>query len=157
MAKWADKNNFDKLKRMEGTAREKYIKKFSNIAKYVEIENCDHIDLFFYRETKQKILLQYICDGKEEITEFGNSQLELSKELIELADPVVIIVANACASQIFEKKYKVTFNKEKGYHEIKLNNQTIPVFLGSTITGQRPIDRYSLLRLKWHLKKAIGK
>ena len=46
--------------------------------------------------------------------------MEFCKELIELSDLVVIIVANACASQIFEKKYKVTFNKEKVIMKLNL-------------------------------------
>jgi len=163
-AKWTDKDNFNKLKCIEETVRENgrkpksiYFGKFAEIAKYVGIDDdWEHIDLFFCRETNQKTFSQYIYNEKEELLEFGQRQLNLSKELIDICEPIVIIVANARASKIFYKKYEIEFNKEEGYHQINLNNQKIPVFLGSMITSQRPIDEYSLLRLEWHIKKAIG-
>jgi hypothetical protein len=49
------------------------------------------------------------------------------------------------------------FTEEQGFHEINLDNQMIPVFLGSMITSQRMIDKYSQRRLQWHIKKAIKK
>jgi hypothetical protein len=163
LTKWLDEDNFVKLKDIEKTVREKgrcksgYFGTFAKIAEDVGINNWEHIDLFFCRETNQKTFLQYIYNRNDELTDFGKRQLNLSEELIVLAEPIVIIVANARASKIFDNKYKPTFNEEEGYHQIKSNNQKIPVFLGSMITRQRAIDEYSLRRLEWHIKKAIEK
>jgi hypothetical protein len=91
------------------------------------------------------------------LTEFGRSQLELSKNLICEINPITIVVANATASKIFKKEFNATFNYNVGHHEIELNNQQIPVFLCSMLTGQRAMDNYSVIYLQWQIKQAIGR
>jgi hypothetical protein len=70
-----------------------YFEKMKEIAKYCNTE-WTHLDLFFIRETTQDLIenLSY-SDVK-----FLNLQLEISFEIIERADPKLIIVSNALAS-----------------------------------------------------------
>ena len=77
------------------------------------------------------------------------------KELILKAKPKVIVVVNAFASNILKKEFKLEYAEEHGYHTTRLNNQLVPVFLGSMISGQRAMDVYSYQRLKWHINKAL--
>jgi hypothetical protein len=145
---------FEKLSKEKGL----FFDKFREIAKDADID-WEHVDLFFNRKTHQKEFLAYIYKNKEsiELTEIGQCQLELSKNLICEINPITIVVANATASKIFEKEFDATFNDNVGYHEIELNNQKIPVFLCSMLTGQRALDNYSFTYLKWHIKQAIGR
>jgi hypothetical protein len=133
--------------------RHPYFAKFEKIAEYTGMD-WEHVDLFFFRETSQKILKTRVY-GVDGINEFGRSQLKLSREIIEETHPKMIVVANAFASKIFSEEFKAQFDEEQGYHTINLNGQVVPVFLGSTLTGQRAMDVYSYQRLRWHIKKAI--
>jgi hypothetical protein len=130
-----------------------YFAKFKEIAKYTKMD-WEHVDLFFYRQTRQSNFKKMVYSGMD-LNEFGRSQLQLSRELISVARPKVIVVANALASKVFSKEYNAQFSEEYGYHIIILNGQVIPVLLGSMFTGQRAMDVYSYQRLRWHIKQAI--
>jgi hypothetical protein len=129
-----------------------YFKKFNEIAQYVR-KDWEHVDLYFYPETSQKIITHKIQNNT--LNDFWIKQIELSKKLITEAEPIIIVVVNACASKIFKREFDMEFNKQNGYHEIKLNNKTLPVFLGGMLTGQRALDNYSFERLKWHIGQTI--
>jgi hypothetical protein len=145
---------FEKLSKANGS----FFNKFREIAKCANID-WEHIDLFFNRRTHQKEFLPYIYKNNDlvELTKIGQCQLELSKNLICEINPITIVVANATASKIFKKEFDATFNDNLGHHEIELNNQKIPVFLCSMLTGQRAMDNYSVIYLQWQIKQAIGR
>jgi hypothetical protein len=173
-AKWSDKSNLKKLKDIEETARNfgrkqtkpGYFEAFAKIAKYIGIhDDWEHIDLFFFRKTSQKDFKTINFNGyklknynkKGDLAGFLWNQFALSKKLIMRLTPKIIVVANAFASKIFKEEFDGKFNDEVGCHEIDLNNQTIPVFLGSMLSPPRPIDIYSRQRLEWHIKQVINK
>ncbi len=154
----------------------KYFKKLKEISKYVfgDENKWEHIDLFFYRTTSQDDLKKCI-NYKEKMSkskiqsvslnEFGKDQLEISLGLIDMIEPKVIVVANALSSKIImyydaaNKKIKIddsNFEKE-GFHRVELSNGKIPILFTSMLSGQRALDLESLRRLKWQIKKAVGK
>jgi hypothetical protein len=149
-------DNFDleSAKNIVQLTRDKYpyFKRFKEIARSVD-KDWEHIDLFFYYETSQSTIRKKIKNNNPR--DFWRNQLVLSKELIREAKPIIIVRANAYASTIIENEFNARYNKEKGYHEIKLNNKTLPVFLEGMLTGQRALDNYSFERLKWHIRQTI--
>lgn len=154
---WRNRSSFDLVKAIaiEGEARKKhpFFAKFQEFSNYMGIP-WEHIDLFFYRRTKQNEFRSVIYKN-DKVTEFSLKQLELSKTLIQAAKPQIIVVANALAAQIFEKEFEPRFDEELGCHVMALNEQYVPVFLASMLTGQRAIDTYSYQRLKWHVKYVL--
>jgi len=141
---------------IEQIAQDKYpyFKKFKDISNSTD-QLWEHVDLFFIRETSQKNMKKKIFEQGTTLNKFGREQLNLSKSIIETAEPKIIVVANALAGQIFKKEFKSKFNESKGCHYVNLNNKNIPVFLCSMLTGQRALDNFSYERLKWHINKII--
>lgn len=135
--------------------RHPYFKKFRAISEEVGV-GWEHVDLFFIRETKQKSMASRVFEKGETLNEFGKKQIDLSKHLIEMSKPRLIVVANALASRIFKEQFSPKFDEEKGCHYVELNGVNIPVFLCSMLTGQRAMDNFSYDRLKWHIKKIIN-
>ncbi len=156
-----------------------YFEKMKDIAKYCKTE-WTHLDLFFIRETSQK-LIESLSYDKEGI-EFLNAQLKISFEIIEKANPKLIIVANALASEFFGKKKETkhrnldkiwqgldfyfdnniweketTFNSEIGTYNIKLNENLVPIIFSGMLSGQRALDIGSFERLKWQTKMILQK
>ena len=129
-----------------------YFRKFQVIAQHIKTD-WEHIDLYFYPETTQRNIRGMINNNNP--ANFWVEQLKLSKKLIIEAEPIIIVVANAYASQIFQIEFDAKPNEEKICYEIKLNNKTLPVFLGGMLTGQRALDNYSFERLKWVISKLL--
>lgn len=154
-----------------------YFEKMKEIAEYCNTK-WTHLDLFFIRETNQKLIenLSYTD------SEFLNLQLQISFEIIEQAKPKLIIVSNALASEFFGKmktkhikyekiwkgfdlffedndrlKKKSTFNSQIGTYEIELKNEMVPIIFSGMLSGQRALDIGSLERLKWQAKMILDK
>ena len=152
-----------------------YFEKFKEIAKYCKKE-WTHIDLFFIRETNQKVI-EYLA--KKEI-DFLNAQLDISFDIITKSSPQLIVVSNAFASEFFGKKKskhksfnriwkgfefifedndklgeKNTFDASIGTYRIKLANQNIPIIFSGMLSGQRSLDLGSMERLKWQIKHIL--
>jgi hypothetical protein len=169
----------DQLQGAEGVMRFAYKQFFGVFDKICEKARgnpyeWEHVDLFFYRETNQDKIKDIIFLNekgskhpepswskseieayKKNMHPFANEQINLSKELIELANPKVIVVANKVASDIFMVEYSPSWNDEYGYWEATINNRSVPVFLCSMLSGQRALDIYSRRQLIWHIKRAI--
>lgn len=149
-----------------------YFEKMKELANYCESQ-WTHLDLFFIRETNQKIIENLTYSA----VNFLNDQLEISFEIIERANPKIILVTNAFASEFFGKLkakhkglnkiwkgyelsfegYNSTFNHEIGTYEIEMNNRKIPLILSGMLSGQRALDIGSLERLKWQTKMILNK
>lgn len=144
-----------------------YFSKFQKISEQVDIP-WTHFDLLFVRETKQSEIekLYTLPNG----VEFISKQLEISKKVIELARPKIIIVNNTLARKYFgldknlEKNeniwmdFNFEFDDKIGTYLITdgiLKNT--PVFFTSMLTGQRALDRGSFERLIWHINFALSK
>ncbi|MBK8809694.1 MAG: hypothetical protein IPN69_03065 [Acidobacteria bacterium] len=155
---WANRNalNLTSAIEIERFAKDKYpyFAKFRDIAMHASLE-WEHIDLFFFRETSQKDFKERILRNNK-LTAFAEAQLKLSKDLVQHIDPKIIVVVNAFASDLFQTQFETTFNEEFGYYQVQLSGRMVPVFLGSMLTGQRAMDRFSYQRLRWHVKKAAA-
>lgn len=154
-----------------------YFKKMKDIAKYCKTDWA-HLDLFFIRETKQKLIekLSYSDSGRS----FLEAQLTISFDIIEKARPKLIIVSNALAAEFFGKmrsqhqgfdkiwkgfnlffednniwQQKSTFNSKIGTYEIPLNGKMIPIIFSGMLSGQRALDIGSFERLKWQAKMIL--
>jgi hypothetical protein len=139
----------------EAKEKHRYFGKFRKIDDYIGI-GWEHVDLFFIRETSQDNMKKRIFEKGENLNEFGLKQLGLSKRLIAMCKPRIIVVANALASDIFKKYFSPDFCEETGCHFLDINGKSTPVFLSSMLTGQRALDNHSFERLKWHIKKVLN-
>jgi len=128
----------------------KYFKKFIDVSKDADMP-WSHIDLLFLRETDQKNVKQLMRDKIGH--EFYMKQLAISKEIIELAKPQLIVINNTFARELFQ--FKTVFDEQIGTHRIfgNIALEGTPVFFTSMLTGQRALDLGSYERLKWHIKQ----
>jgi hypothetical protein len=143
-----------------------YYDKFKEIAITDLSEAWQHIDLFYFRETRQSNISNKIFTNKKVgiLNQFADRQIQLTWNVIKMIDPKIIVVQNILASKIFKKRFKHNINNyeniinsDEGYETIKINNSFIPIFFSGMLTGQRALDTYSYFRLRWHIKKAYNK
>lgn len=140
---------------IEKIAKDKYayFAKFHDIARELNC-NWNHIDLLFTRETNQNAVRKMLFDKSGNMSPFATAQLDISSELIDIICPSMIMIANACASEIVRNMMvqKLSFDDEYGYHFLTGDTQhRIPIFFSSMLTGQRALDNGSYERLKWHM------
>lgn len=141
----------------EGT--HKYFSKFIEISEKTQIQ-WSHLDLLFVRETNQNRVKDLINNGDENTKEFLWKQLLLSKEMIELVKPKIVVVNNTLSRNLMGyyggwMGYEFKFNNELGTSVITNKNSFLnntPVFFTSMLTGQRALDNGSYERLVWHIK-----
>ena len=118
--------------------------------------------MFAIRETNQKTsaasLYKKQSDKSIKLSEFGEAQFRIFEELLELAEPNVVVIANAAASEIYQwiRRESLAFDNENGYHLDRIGQREVPVFFTSMLTGQRALDLGSRRRLFWHLARALG-
>ncbi|MEA3317691.1 MAG: hypothetical protein U9R54_07005 [Bacteroidota bacterium] len=149
-----------------------YFEKFKDIAAYCKTD-WTHLDLFFIRESKQKLIDNLTFDN----IPFLTKQLDISFEIIENAQPTLIIVPNALASEFFGKmkkrhyafdkiwkgyelffedneccNKKRTFDDSIGTYRIFIGGKSVPILFSSMLSGQRALDIGSYERLKWQAK-----
>lgn len=148
-----------------------YFEKFKDIAKYCNNATWSHLDLLFMRETNQKIIEEMTYDEKGKA--FLQEQLEISFDIINRANPKIIIVSNSLASEFFGKKKKTkhsSFNKiwagynlefiedfdsKIGTYQITIDGKKTPIIFSGMLSGQRALDIGSLERLKWQVKMIL--
>ena len=73
--------------------------------------------------------------------------------------PRVIVVFNALASKIIQEKQNIgknNWNDEKGYDEIVIKGNKVPIFFSGMLTGQRALDDGSYKRLEWHIRRSLN-
>ena len=147
-----------------------YFEKFKDIASYCKTD-WTHLDLFFIRESKQKLIDNLTFDN----IPFLSKQLDISFEIIENAQPKLIVVSNALASEFFGKIkkrhyafdkiwkgydlffednecFKKTFDDSIGTYKIQIGGKSVPILFSSMLSGQRALDIGSYERLKWQIK-----
>jgi hypothetical protein len=155
---------------------EGYFKKFDEIGgklvrKYQRHDIVwTHIDLLYFRETNQKEIDKFIYNNTPG-QKFLYDQLMLSKELLEMATPKIIVASNTKVRQLlgFNKKveknedvwigYDFKFDDSIGTYRIKNDGmlKNVPIFFTSMLTGQRALDNGSFERLIWHINFVLGK
>ena len=152
-------NYLNLVQTLERSTRASYnvfFKKYQKLADSLGVEWA-HIDLFFNRVTNQKQFLNRFISNNE-LKELNESQFELSWGLFQDISPRVIVVFNALASKIIQEKQNIgknNWNDEKGYDEIVINGNKVPIFFSGMLTGQRALDDGSYKRLEWHIRRSL--
>lgn len=130
-----------------------------------------HIDLLFVRQTSQSAVKAMWENPSSPVEKkFLREQLELSKCMIEMARPRIIVVCNTLARDMMqegeqqkkeEKIFDFTFVFDKGIGTHRIKNHPklgeVPVFFTSMLTGQRALDNGSFERLEWHIEQVNSK
>lgn len=157
-----------------------YFNKFKDLSKELKLGWAHH-DLLYFMKTNQSFIDSELLSSKLENVRsnagaaFIYEQLMVSKEVLELCRPKVIVVSNT-KSRLFlgaEKtvdakgktvnewmNYDFKFNKKLGTYQIDNSDSNLhntPVFFTSMLTGQRALDNGSYERLKWHIEFVIEK
>lgn len=126
-------------------------------------ENWTHLDLLLVRETSQKKVIELM--QSQEGKDFVAQQLKIAKEIIEAAQPKIIVVANTLSRELMGKLkkfdnypcigYNCKFDETLGTDRITTEGalKDTPVFFTSMLTGQRALDLGSVERLKWHIRR----
>jgi hypothetical protein len=144
----------------------KYFGKFGEISKHLSVPSWSHMDLLYFRETKQNQIQEI------EQTDVGLSfimqQLEVSKKILETVKPKILIVCNTKARQFLGKDkrngknlwmdYDFEFDELIGTYRLTTKNSALyntPVFFSSMLTGQRALDTGSYERLRWHINMVL--
>ena len=139
-------------------AKYAYFKRMHEIANAAKT-HYQHIDLFVYKQTKQREFLPLVREDKKgKLNEFGRDQLDIFLEVLKSIRPVVIVVANASASKIVQEHFdrQITFDNERGFHWLMLNGSRVPIFFSSMLSGGGALDTGSYERLKWHIRQAAN-
>ena len=115
--------------------------------------NPSHHDVLFIRHTDQKDVLKYL--KADEYREFIFQQLLLSREIIQAAEPKLIVVLNAAVREIFQWLFpfdwESDYDKEIGAHMVTIEKK-VPVLFSGMLSGQRALDIGSKRALKWHIQ-----
>jgi len=153
----ATDHHLSKLPELEAAARKtySYYKPLHRLAADLDLP-LEHIDLFFYRVTKQATLKALIADRKGTLNKFGAAQIALAARILALARPKIILVANAFAAGHFKHHFNLLkIGEEDGLYWVTLGTRKVPVFLSSMLSGARRLDSHSLERLRWHMRKTL--
>ena len=135
----------------------RYFKEFVNISKEIGLP-WSHLDIAFVRETNQGLIKDTNKKNAPLFLEFLQKQYAISKEIIEMSKPAVIVVCNALASDWIRNDQSIEkyFDEDLGTYIIKNGElKGTPLFYSGMLTGQRALDKGSRERLIWHIKKAI--
>lgn len=116
-----------------------------------------HHDLLFLMETSQKNVLKW----KEQDKAFFDKQLKISKEIIEKAEPIMIVIINAGVRDLFKELFKDTksiFDDDLGvdmYEFDEKKKKKTPVLFSGMLSGQRALDIGTRNSLKWHIEHIL--
>jgi hypothetical protein len=149
-----------------GNEYKKYWQVFENVGNATDL-TWSHLDLLGITETKQTSVRALL--KKELGVNFIHEQLMISKQIIEEANPSIIVVSNTLARHFLGKElsedkkhniwmgYQFCFDEELGTDRIisdgALNG--VPIFFTSMLSGQRALDNGSKERLIWHIKRVM--
>src|SRR5699024_10216291 len=140
-----------------------YFRRFVDISQKTGVK-WSHWDLLFFRETKQRYIDKLI--KKDYGIDFIKEQLEISKRIISMSRPKIIVVSNTKARRFMRnKKSRLYMGSEFEFDEglgtyIIINDDVLagtPVFFTSMLTGQRALDNGSYERLVWHINFVLEK
>lgn len=146
-----------------------YFEKFKEISDYCNSIPYSHLDLLFFRETNQNVV-KGLCKNA---VPFIEEQLSITFEIIEKANPRIIVVANSLATEFFGKlkrkhmprftkiwrgfdlDFEKDFDSKLGTYKVLIGGKSIPVIFSGMLSGQRALDIGSLERLKWQIKRIL--
>lgn len=144
----------------------RYFGKFADVAKKTNLPWA-HIDLLFLRETNQNLIDEIMQEQNG--VDFIYEQLMISKQILEVAKPRVIVVCNTKARQFLGRDKTNELNVWMGHDFVSdeaigtdrvctpwSGLKGVPVFFTSMLTGQRALDKGSYDRLIWHIKFVLN-
>jgi hypothetical protein len=110
-----------------------------------------HHDLLYVRETKQKNVTDWIRNKM--YASLFSPQLAISKKIIELSNPKLIVVLNAGARELFKELFgNGSFDNKLGAFMYCINGKDTPVLFSGMLSGQHALDLGSKKSLKWHIE-----
>lgn len=124
-----------------------YYGHFETLKKRLEC-NWLHVDLYRYRETKQKDFYKLL----KEHPNFAQKQVVLFEYLLKIVSPKLILVANSPASHQILQSLPIIERDGPALHEIEINGKLVPVIL-SRMIANGGIDIYSKARLYNYIEK----
>lgn len=115
-----------------------------------------HHDILFIRHTDQndvKALMK-----AENYKDFIEEQILLSRDIIRVADPKLIVVLNATVRDVFRRlfpfNWKDDFDDVLGAHMVTVNRR-IPVLFSGMLSGQGALNLGSKRELQWHIQQIL--
>jgi len=135
--------------------RHDYFSKFHEIGRE-QVFKWNHIDLFFVRNTNQKVIEKEFKNAKNSV--FFQNQMISSIKYVLGFKPKVIVVCNAFASTIIKQRYCATlkFDSRVGAYKFGNRKKSPYVIFSSMLTGGRALDNGSYASLKWHLNLILN-
>lgn len=121
--------------------------------------NWTHLDLFAYRETDAPTVQRLLVANPKsfELTGFGEKQFELFEQLLEMAEPSIVVFINALASRIYGCRRKPAFDPTYGCYRVRIGDTPdVPVLFSRMLTGSGALDHFSRERLYWHIAHVLG-
>lgn len=117
-----------------------------------------HLDIFMLRETLQNEAMPRVWNtNANQFAPFGIGQFNLFTRALQRSTPRIIVVINALASRIIKAQLPLFYNQEDGcYYAQDEEIIGAPFFLGSALSGQGQVDRFSRERLIWHIQHRLG-
>lgn len=126
-----------------------------------DLEFCHH-DLFFVRETNQKMVLSL----RAEYDDFYKNQLDYSKDIIEQAAPKIIIVINAGAGNLIRDELRTDFfglkpatkndvgswNEDCGVDIVKIGEREVPIIFTGMLSSTGRINKGTETTLFWNIR-----
>lgn len=155
------KSNFYHLSQ-SGNKYQKYWKVFETLGEETSLP-WSHLDLLVLRCTNQSGVKELL--NSEVGLQFLHRQVMISKQILLLVQPRIIVVTNSLSKEFLGKNqkdgkgiwmgYNFSFDEEIGTDRIISNDilNGTPVFFTSMLSGQRALDLGSKDRLVWHIKK----
>ncbi len=114
-----------------------------------------HWDLLFFRQKSEKgvnDIIERDRIGKKHL----ENQLDLSKSVIEKAEPKIIVICSTKARGYFNNymNYETIMDENLGTHKLIDTNSKlfgIPIFYSGMFSGSHPLDNGSKERLIWQI------
>lgn len=159
LLKWPRPQNYDLAEEcaIESLSRQKYdfYALHRTLAAAVN-RHWEHLDLFFYRRTKQDEMEHLVLGKNHKLNDFGESQMKLFEAMLELSQPAAVIIVNASAGRLYKQQRRIHFDPTLGCYMDKFGATTFPVFISGMLTGGRALDVFSRERLFWQVAKFFG-
>lgn len=119
--------------------------------------NPSHHDILFIRHTDQKDVVKYL--KADNYIDFISEQLLISREIIRLAEPKLIVVLNAAVRDLFQLLFPFDWENDYddglGAHVVTVDKK-VPVLFSGNLSGQRALDLGSKRALQWHIRHILN-
>ena len=147
--------------RIEDIADIQYFKTFTDISNKCGFDGDFSVaDLFAIRCTTQDTLKKLLAKDRH-FKQFCEKQFKLFLKIMHQAEPCVIVVCNAYASDWMKKNLEIGtshFEDSIGTYQISTEYlKNVPIFFSGMLSGRHALDVYSRERLVWQIKRCLKK